>query len=87
MLAICRIWRLLPSAGTLLLNTLICAPAYALAALWPAPGVLLLLKLPTIGFVILLAFMLLGEFSTSEIALARSLLRWQTVPGQSLGEA
>jgi O-antigen/teichoic acid export membrane protein len=81
--AVYRIWRILPPASTLLRSILICVLAYALAALWPTAGFLLLLKLPVIILVILFAFVLLGEFSNDEIALARSLLRWQTAPEQN----
>jgi hypothetical protein len=41
---------------------------------------LLLLKLPVIAIVSGLAFLVLGECSTSEIALARAMLRWSTLP-------
>jgi len=82
MLAVHRIWQVLPPAATLGRSTLICVIAYAVAAIWPAPGFLLLLKLPTIGLVILLGYLWLGEFNAGEIALARSLLRRQTVPEQ-----
>lgn len=81
-LAVYRVWQILPPGSTLLRSSLVCALAYALAALWPTPGLLLLLKLLGIILVISLAFVLLGEFSKSEIALARSLLRRPTVRGQ-----
>jgi O-antigen/teichoic acid export membrane protein len=82
-LAVYRIWRVLPPVATFLRSALICGLAYALAASWSAPGFWLLLKLPAIGVVIALAFVLLGEFSASEIAFARSMLRSQTVPLQN----
>jgi hypothetical protein len=47
-----------------------------MATLWQSPGVLLLLKLPAVGLIILLAFLFLGEFSASEIAFVRSMVRW-----------
>jgi O-antigen/teichoic acid export membrane protein len=78
--AVYRIWRILPPAGTLGRSTLVCGLAYLLAALWPTPGVLLLLKLPAIAIVIGLAFLMLGECGTSEIALARAMLHWRTIP-------
>jgi O-antigen/teichoic acid export membrane protein len=81
-LAVYRVWRILPPLGTLLRSSLVCALAYAVSALWPTPGFLLLLKLLAIILVIPLAFVLLGEFSKREITLARLLLRWQTVRGQ-----
>jgi len=82
-LAVHRIWRILPPASTLLRSVLVCLLAYALADLWPTAGFLLLLKLPAIILVILFAFVLLGEFSNDEITLARSMLRWQAVRGQN----
>jgi len=85
-LAVYRLWRILPPAITLLRSALVCTLAYALASFWPAPGLMLLLKLPVICLAILLAFLLLGEFSAGEIALARSMLCWSTIRGQYLRE-
>jgi O-antigen/teichoic acid export membrane protein len=79
-LAVYRIWRILPPAETLGRSTLVCGLAYLLAALWPTPGIWLILKLSAIAIVIGLAFLMLGECSTSEIALARAMLRWRTIP-------
>lgn len=84
--AVYRIWRILPPAATLLRSVLVCGLAYVVAALWPAPGVLLLLKLPVIGLVIGLSFLLLGEFSPREIAMARAILPWRTAPEQNPSE-
>lgn len=84
--AVYRIWRILPPAATLLRSVLVCGLAYVVAALWPAPGVSLLLKLPVIGLIIPLIFLLLGEFSAREIALARAMLHWRIVPKQNPGE-
>jgi O-antigen/teichoic acid export membrane protein len=81
--AVYRIWRILPPAATLFRSVLVCGFAYVLAALWPAPGLLLLLKLLVIGLVIPLAYLLLGEFSACEIALARAMFRWRMASGQS----
>jgi len=81
-LAVYRLWRILPPAGTLWRSVLACGLAFALAALWPAPGLLLLVKLPVIGVVIVLAFKVLREFNAHEIALARSVLSWKTTPAQ-----
>lgn len=52
----------------------------------PAPGLWLLLKLPVIGLVIALLFLLLGEFSSNEITMARSMLGLQTAPQQDPSE-
>ena len=81
-LAVYRFWRIFPPAGTLARSVLLCVLAYCLAALWPAPGLLLLVKLPAIGVVIVLAFKVLREFNAQEIALARSVLSWRTTPAQ-----
>jgi O-antigen/teichoic acid export membrane protein len=76
MLAVYRIWHVLPPAVTLLRSVVICGLAYTLAVLWHSPGLLLLLKLPAIGLIIVLAFLFLGEFSATEIAFVRSMVRW-----------
>lgn len=52
----------------------------------PAPGLWLLLKLPVIGLVIALLFLVLGEFSSNEITMARSMLGLQTAPQQDPSE-
>jgi O-antigen/teichoic acid export membrane protein len=82
-LAVYRVWRILPPVRTLLRSILICALAYILAALWPMPGFWILLKLLAVTFAILVAFVLLGEFSSNEIVLARSMLPWQAVRRQN----
>lgn len=78
MLAVYRVWKILPPAATLGRSVLICGLAYVLASLWPVSGLLLLLKLSVIGLVITLAFSVLGEFSARERALAWTLLRWRS---------
>ena len=47
------------------------------------PGFWILLKLLAVTFAILVAFVLLGEFSSNEIVLARSMLPWQAVRRQN----
>ena len=76
MWAVYRIWHVLLPAVTLFRSVVICGLAYTFAALWQSPGVLLLLKLPAVGLIILLAFLFLGEFSATEIAFVRSMVRW-----------
>jgi O-antigen/teichoic acid export membrane protein len=73
MLAVYRMWNILPSSVTLLRSIMVCGLAYTFAVLWPAPGFLLVLKLSVIGIVIVFAFLLLGEFSSSETFMIRSL--------------
>jgi hypothetical protein len=76
LLAVFKVWNVAPPAVTLLRSIIISALAYALAVLWQSPGVFLLLKLPVIALIILLAFLLLGEFSAKEISFVRSMVRW-----------
>jgi O-antigen/teichoic acid export membrane protein len=73
--AVCRIWHVVPSATTFLRSIAVSAMAYAVAALWPSPGVLLLLKIPAISVLILIGFLLSGEFNSREIALIGSMVR------------
>src|SRR6202162_2910339 len=79
-LAVKRLWGILPSATTLLRSFLLSTLAYISAAVWPAPGVLLLVKLPAISLLICVAYFVLGEFSAVEMDLIRSILNW---PGSS----
>lgn len=76
-IAVYRLWKILPSIGTLLRSILVCGLAYTVATIWPLAGLLLFLKLSVIGIAIFVLFYLLGEFSSSEIALVRSVLPWQ----------
>ena len=76
-IAVYRLWKILPSIGTLLRSVLVCGLAYTIATIWPVAGLLLFLKLSVIGIVIFVAFYLLGEFNSREIALVRSVLPWQ----------
>ncbi len=78
-LAVYRIWRILPPFRTLLRSILVCGLIYAVAAYCSAPGFWLLLKLPALALLIPLAFLLTGEFTKSDIALFRSQLPWQNV--------
>jgi len=72
----------LPPAATLGRSVLVAGTAYVLANVWHTPGPMLLVKLPAIGLGILVAFLLLGEFSAYELAVARDLLNWRTSLGQ-----
>lgn len=57
-----------------ILNILICSgSAYALAVLWPASGIILIVKLAMITIFILLAYFVLGEFDKNELAMLRLL--------------
>ena len=85
-LAVYHRWRILPPLATFLRSVLISAGVYILAALWPAPGILLICKLTVIGLLIGLSFLLLGEFSAGEIALVRSLVYWRSPSARASGE-
>ncbi len=75
-----RLWSIVPPIGTLWRSVVISALAYALAVIWPAAGFLLLVKLVCIGVAILLSYLALREFTTEEIAQARSFLTWKAMP-------
>lgn len=80
-LLVYRLWRVAPRAATLWRTAAACLSAYALTALLPAPGVLLIAKLA--GAVLLSACVLvaLGEFGVRELRrAARSLLGRNAVP-------
>jgi len=73
-IAVHRIWGILPPLSTLGRSALLAFVAYGLAATWPEAGPLLLVKLTAVALCILLLFIMLKEFSRDEIALARSFL-------------
>jgi hypothetical protein len=75
--AIWQMWRVAPPVASLARSVLLCAGAFALAALWPASGAMVVVKL-VVGSVLALAgYLALGEFSKREIELA-----WSLVPGR-----
>jgi O-antigen/teichoic acid export membrane protein len=61
--------------ATVLRSLALSSLAYALARLWPAPGWLVLLKLPALALGVGLGFALLGEFNAAERALAWNYVR------------
>jgi O-antigen/teichoic acid export membrane protein len=83
LLVVSRLWRILPPTGTIWRSIAVSAGAYALAVLWQASGVFLILKLTTLCFLIMILFFTLGEFTVSELTTARSLLRWSSPSPQS----
>jgi len=80
MLAVYRLWQIVPPTITLGRSVLVSGLAYTLGVLWPVAGFLVLLKLLVISSVVLLAFLVLGELTKSERALVASILPWRTVP-------
>jgi O-antigen/teichoic acid export membrane protein len=79
--AVHHIWRIFPPFGTLGRSALIGGMAYVLAVIWPASGRVLWVKLSLLSFIIGLTFLVLGEFSRSELCRMRTMLGWQ--PGQT----
>lgn len=77
--AIYRLWAISPPIGTVWRSAVISMLAYTLAVMWPTAGFLLVIKIGCIGVVIILAYLVMREFSYHEIALARSFLRPGTV--------
>ena len=78
LLGVYRVLHVFPPIGTVCRSILSCGLAYGLASFWPAPGLLILLKFSVIGLIVVLVFVLLGEFSADEVTMARSVVRWQT---------
>lgn len=69
-----RLWGVAPPARTLWRSAFVCAAAYALAAALPAAGLLLVLKLAGGVLLVVIAFVLLGEFDAGELRAARALV-------------
>jgi len=69
-----RMWRILPPARTLVRSLVVSVIVYALAALCPSPGILVVLKLSIIALTVLLLYVLLGELSAAETSLLRGLV-------------
>ena len=74
-IAVQRLWHILPPFTTLIRSILIYGLAYGLAVYWSLPSVLVLLELTLISLVIPLLFLLLGEFSAAEKETIMSFLR------------
>jgi len=73
-MALHRMWRIGPPWMSILRGLVLCVAAYALAASWPTPGFLLLVKLTVISALIGAGFLMLREFTPREIALIRSVI-------------
>jgi O-antigen/teichoic acid export membrane protein len=65
-------WRIAPPVGTFVRSAAISIVVFIVAALWPTPGAFVLLKLPVLVVACLVFYALLGEFSSSEVALVRA---------------
>jgi len=84
-LAVHRLWGIVPAVKTVLKSALCSGIALALAILWPVSGLMLIFKLVSITLIILLTFLILGEFTASEIAWVRSMLRFKKEAGTKRG--
>jgi O-antigen/teichoic acid export membrane protein len=78
-----RLWRVAPTPATFGRSAAVSAAAYALAALLPGPGLLLVPKLAAVSLFALGALLLSGEFKAEELGAARALFRRPR--GASLG--
>ena len=70
-----RLWQIAPGARTFCRTLIVCISAYAITALLPASGGLLIVKL--VGAVVWSTglFFVLGEFSAAELNVARAFIR------------
>jgi O-antigen/teichoic acid export membrane protein len=69
-----RLWKVSPPAATIARAALVSMLAFAACALIPAPGWLVIFKLAAVGALSLASLVVLGEFTSAEIASARALL-------------
>jgi len=86
-LAIHRLWALLPPSATLFRSLLVSGAAFALASGWPTSGMLLAVKLVVVVLMIIFFYWLLGEITTAELARLAGLLRREQQPGSEPGIA
>lgn len=75
----CRMWRISPPLATLGRSVLLCTLTYLVTTLWPTPGLWVIPKLLVIMLMIPIGFSLLGEFTPTELAAARSILGQRTL--------
>lgn len=74
-LAVYKLWGVLPPAKTLAKSVFCSGLALALAVFWPVSGLMVIVKLVMIMVTVLVAFLLLGDFTAGEVALIRTLAR------------
>jgi len=75
LVAVHRAWQIAPAATTMIPCAALSGIAFYLASLWSTPGLLVLVKLPTIGLLIIVVLVLIGQIGREELALIRSSLR------------
>jgi O-antigen/teichoic acid export membrane protein len=69
-----RVWQIQISGATLVRTLILAGLAWSAAALWPAPGLWVVLKLAVLSFALAGLLWVSGEITPREIALLRSLL-------------
>ncbi len=72
-----------PRSGHSLVGSLLDAHPNIIVAQWPVSGFMIIFKLLAISFLVLLTFLLLGEFGPDEIEFVRSLLSSRTAADYS----
>ncbi|HJX33933.1 MAG TPA: oligosaccharide flippase family protein [Desulfatiglandales bacterium] len=71
-----RIWNISLPLKSIIKGLACSILAFAIASLWPAAGLMLILKLISIMLFILLFFLFTGEFTRDEIRMFRSIIRF-----------
>jgi len=67
MAAVYHAWRVAPGIAAVVRTVLITAAAYCAGRYWPAQGVWLIMKLTVAGLAVLVAYILLGEWSLQQL--------------------
>jgi O-antigen/teichoic acid export membrane protein len=68
------IWRVLPPFHSVARSILFCGLAAALSVIWQSHGMMVVVEALTLGVLVLLGLILTGEFTRSEIGIAREFL-------------
>jgi len=71
---VARVRHILPPIFTFLRSIIVCIIAYFLSSLWPAAGLLVMIKLLLIGVVIVFLFILIGELNRNDFLFFRALI-------------
>jgi len=74
MMAVWQLWRVGVPPASVARSVLLCTGAFALTALWPTPGAMVIVKLAVGSILVLLTYLVWGEFDRREIGLAWSLV-------------
>ena len=77
-----KVCRILLPISTFLRSIIVCIIAYFLSSLWPAPGLLVVIKLLLVGTAIVVLFLLIGELNRNDFTFFRVLLGQGSEPRQ-----